>query len=383
MFNLKKQIRTLYIAGILGNLSITGAWVVILSARGFSLVQIGFAETIFHITSLICEIPSGMLADVYGRKKMLVISRIMAILGDIIMFLSTDFFLVCLSMPFHALSFNFASGSGDALAYDSMKLCGAEKGYEKYSSNQSIIYRVGSGISTLLAGLALFLGYKKAYLISAVMGVITLIVNCMLVEVRCDDKNKSDNDETASMILERKDKENKVTTLAMVKKLGLFFADSIKFLFHNPYATRLMFLNSFVGAVDILLLFFLQSKLKTAGISNTLLGPSLLVMELGGVIGARLILKAKKVRYGVIFAICTAGVLAGILLEHTAIIPLMVLGGFISSMSDDAIQIRTDAKLQDIFPSEQRATLISISSFTFSVIMIVLSPLAGFFFEKW
>jgi len=212
MFNLKKQIRTLYIAGILSNLSITGAWVVILSARGFSLVQIGFAETIFHITSLICEIPSGMLADVYGRKKMLVISRIMAILGDLVMFLSTDFFLVCLSMPFHALSFNFASGSGDALAYDSMKLCGAEKGYEKYSSNQSIIYRVGSGVSTLLAGLALYLGYKKAYLISAVMGVITLIFNCMLVEVRCDDKNKSDNDETASMILEKKDTEGKVTT---------------------------------------------------------------------------------------------------------------------------------------------------------------------------
>ena len=38
-FKLKKQIRTLYITGILGNLSITGAWVVILAARGFSLVQ--------------------------------------------------------------------------------------------------------------------------------------------------------------------------------------------------------------------------------------------------------------------------------------------------------------------------------------------------------
>ena len=385
MFNLKKQIRTLYITGILGNLSITGAWVVILSARGFSLVQIGFAETIFHITSLICEIPSGMLADVYGRKKMLVISRIMAVLGDLVMFLSTDFFLVCLSMPFHALSYNLASGSGDALAYDSMKVCGAENGYEKYSSNQSIIYRIGSGISTLLAGFALYLGYRKAYLISAVMGVIALVFNCMLVEVRCDEKNAADIGKAASMSLENKDraKDVKVTVLAMAKSLGRFFADSIRFLFHNPYATRLMFLNSFVGAVDVLLLFFLQSKLKSAGISNTLLGPALLVMELGGVLGARMILRVKKVRYGIIFVLCAAGVLAGVLLEHTALIPLMVLGGFISSMSDDAIQIRTDAKLQDIFPSEQRATLISISSFTFSVIMIILSPLAGFFFERW
>jgi len=39
--------------------------------------------------------------------------------------------------------------------------------------------------------------------------------------------------------------------------------------------------------------------------------------------------------------------------------------------------------LQDMFPSEQRATLTSIESFSFSVIMIVLSPLAGFFFTFW
>jgi len=61
----------------------------------------------------------------------------------------------------------------------------------------------------------------------------------------------------------------------------------------------------------------------------------------------------------------------------------MVLGGFISAMADDALQVRTDAKLQEMFPSEQRATLISMGSFTFSVIMIVLSPLAGYFFSIW
>ena len=65
------------------------------------------------------------------------------------------------------------------------------------------------------------------------------------------------------------------------------------------------------------------------------------------------------------------------------IVALMVLGGFISSMADDAIQIRTDARLQDMFPSRQRATLISVSSFTFSVVMIILSPLAGYFFTVW
>ncbi len=362
MFNLRKQIRTLYITGVLGNLSLTGAWVVILAARGFSLVQIGFAETVFHITSLICEIPSGMLADMYGRKKMLVLGNLMAVTGDLVMFLSEDFGLVLLSMPFHAMAYNFASGSGEALAYDSMKMEGKQEGYEKYVSNQSIIYRIASGISTLAAGLALYLGYRKSYLISALMGCITLGFTLTLFEI--------------------KGKEER-THSSLLKEIISFFVDSIKFLYHNSKAAKLMFLNSFVGAVDILLLFFLQSKLRDAGLSNWILGPALFIMELGGIVGAKLILKAKKVRYVIVFSVCTIGVLAGVMLEHTGMAVLMVIGGFISAMSDDAIQIRTDAKLADMFPSEQRATLISISSFTFSVIMIVLSPLAGYFFSIW
>lgn len=161
MFNLRRQLRLLYTTGVLGNLSITGAWVVIMASRGFSLVQIGFAETIFHITSLLMEIPSGMLADVYGRKRMLALGNIMAVSGDIITAISGNFAVACLAMPFHAMAYNFASGSGEALAYDSMKSEGKEEHYEKYSSNQSVIYRVANGISTLCAGVALWLGYRK------------------------------------------------------------------------------------------------------------------------------------------------------------------------------------------------------------------------------
>ncbi len=59
------------------------------------------------------------------------------------------------------------------------------------------------------------------------------------------------------------------------------------------------------------------------------------------------------------------------------------MGGFIADIGDDALQVRTYAILQDMFPFEQRATLTFIESFSFSVIMIVRSPLAGFFFTYW
>jgi len=366
MLKIKKQINLLYITSMLGNLSVTGAWVAILAARGFSLVEIGFAETVFHITSLICEIPSGILADIYGRKKMLLVSQMMAIIGNTIMVFSNGIGMVCLSFVFHALMYNFASGSGDALAYDSLKSVKQEKRYEKYFSNQMIIYRVGTAISTLCAGVALFMGYRLAYVISALWHVPILILTGALVEVRVEALDKEYPD-----------------VKRIIRELLKYFADSIRFLKDNLKATKLMFANSFVGAMDILLLFFLQAKLTSAGIDNRALGIALFIMEMGGIVGSKLILKAKKARYASIFITCSIGVAAGICLEHTGWIPLMVLGGFLSAMADDALQIRTDAKLQDMFPSEQRATLISMGSFTFSVIMIVLSPLAGYFFSIW
>lgn len=376
MFNIKKQINILYITSILGNLSITGAWIAILAARGFSLVQIGFAETVFHITSLIFEIPSGLLADLYGRKRMLIVSNIAAVMAGIIMVLSGEFWIVCASIAVYALSYNFSSGSGDALAYDSLKSVHQQDTYEAYSANQLIIYRAGNAVSTLCAGMALFMGYKLAYILSALMNLITLLITFGLKEVKIG---------TGAERVEMKEEtDGGIQVLVRILKGILkYFGDSILFLKNNSIAAKLMFSNSLVGAVDILLLFFLQAKLISAGISSRGLGIALFTMELGGIVGAKLIRRVKKLGYRHIFIICALGVLAGVWLEHTGIILAMTLGGFISAMSDDALQVRTDVRLQDIFPSEQRATLISISSFTFSVIMIVLSPLAGYFFSMW
>ena len=74
MFQINRQLSKLYSSSALGSLSLTGAWVAILSARGYTLMEIGIAETVFHITSILFEIPSGALADVFGRKKMLIVS---------------------------------------------------------------------------------------------------------------------------------------------------------------------------------------------------------------------------------------------------------------------------------------------------------------------
>ena len=362
MLNIEKQIRKLYASSVMGNLSLTGAWVAILAARGYNLVDIGIAETVFHITSLIFEIPSGVLADVFGRKKMLIVSSIMRMIGNIIMILSDNLFTVCLSIAFHALSYNFSSGTGDALAYDSLKAANAESRFERFESDQLVIYRLCSGISTLCAGFALFIGHRLAYGTDLITGVIQIAVLMSLSEMYAPAPEQSGS---------------------IAARLAICLKESFTFMKSAKRAMKLMIVNSLIGAADTLLLFFLQAKLPERGIPHRLLGAALLFMEIGGIIGSKLITKLPKLSYRCVFCISSVMVLAGIVAEHSPMYAVMALGGFIAAVADDALQVRTNVLLQDMFPSEQRATLTSLESFTFSVIMIVLSPLAGFAFTYW
>ena len=363
MFQIKKQIERLYLSSVLGNLSLTGAWVALLAARGYSLMEIGIAETVFHITSLAFELPSGVFADVFGRKKMLIASSVMRIIGNLIMVASCNLPMVCASIAFQALSYNFASGSGDALAYDSLKLAGEEQYFEKYASNQLILCRLCGGASTLCAGLALFIGHRLAYSVDVLLSVLQIRVLASLREAggRTDGRN----------------------TDGILRELADCFCGSFAFLKDARRAIGLMFCNSLVGAADTLLLFFLQAKLPMASMPNWALGMALLFMELGGILGSRLILKCERVRYSRIFFFIALLVSAGVCLEHSGSYLVMTAGGFLAALGDDALQVRTNTILQDMFSSKQRATLISVESFIFSVIMVVLSPLAGALFSRW
>lgn len=55
----------------------------------------------------------------------------------------------------------------------------------------------------------------------------------------------------------------------------------------------------------------------------------------------------------------------------------MICGGFVGAFADDFLEVRTDVLINEMISSDQRATLISVNSFIFSIVMIVLSTWMG------
>src|SRR5689334_20314751 len=120
--SLNRNISISYIYSFLIQLNVTSAiWVLYLALKGMSLVEIGLIESIYHITSLLFELPTGAIADIYGKRFTLILGRILQIISSILMITASSFLGFTVAFIFCAAAKNLNSGSAEALIYDSLK----------------------------------------------------------------------------------------------------------------------------------------------------------------------------------------------------------------------------------------------------------------------
>ena len=169
---LRRQLRGIYTYQFVSCLDIVGAvWVALLAARGYSLWQIGLAEGVHHIVGLMVEVPSGMAADLLGRKRTLALSGVMAAISGLTMALERGFGFVLVSMAFAALSYNLISGTMEALTYDS--LCEADRTdlYPTVQTRCAWLLSAGSFAGRAASALTALLSFTKFYLLDMALGI--------------------------------------------------------------------------------------------------------------------------------------------------------------------------------------------------------------------
>lgn len=231
-----------------------------------------------------------------------------------------------------------------------------------------MLYRVNNSTATLCAGFALAVGYKIAYMMDVTVGLVALYFACRLMEV-------------PACQVENKDIPNDVLTKeTLCVRIYHCIKESVLFIKNNRRARVIIFLNALIGAVATLMLFFLRAKFPLVGLPNLLLGPALFLMGLGAALDSKLVSAFSHKKYVNILAFSTFGIALAMISMFTGNPYVMCVGGFVASFSDDFLEVRTDIVLNHMIPSEQRATLVSICSFTFSIVMFFLSPIMGWLF---
>ena len=364
--NIKKQLRKLYLYELISGFQIVDAvWVVFLLQRGFSIAQVGIAEGVFHVVSMCCEIPSGMVADLIGRKRTLVLSGLVSAAGSLCMILTNAFPMILVAMGLNALSYNLVSGSREALTYDSLLEAGAQEEYLRVSAIQEKLYLFVFAAANLFSVVTVSLGYEKGYLISMVQGICCSIVAFRIWEPGRENTKQHEKNRNWTRILRK------------------HVIESGKFFVTHGFAARRMLISGVAAAGYYIVFMLLQQHLVEQGLQAKWIGIPLLLISFGGMAGASLGEKTGKVQ--IKFLLLAGGVLAGVLIVFSGMpaLPGCVLAAAFAHGISEMLAIRIGDENQKVFSSEVRATMVSVESMVYSVVMVVLSPVVGWLSEKF
>jgi MFS family permease len=117
----------------------TPVWVVFLQERGLTLGQLGLLDAIAWLLIAAAEVPTGVVADTWGRKTSLLIGA--AFHGISVLGLLTDVlspvFLICYVM--WGLSMTFWSGANVALVFDSLRPDGLEATFVRVDERWALV----------------------------------------------------------------------------------------------------------------------------------------------------------------------------------------------------------------------------------------------------
>lgn len=361
--NIKRQLRRLNAFGFSACLRIPDAvWVVLLAARGFSLWEIGLAEGIFHIVSLFCEIPSGMAADLMGRRRSLAAAGVCGIVSALLMACSTNFFGVCLSMVFSALSCNLISGSDEALLYDSLLQEGKQDNYLSVSARYTQMQNLGSMFSNAASLLASVLSYVGFYLLDAAVCLVRALTALSLTE---------------PTVTETQALRQKHPFRNLGKRFREHVAEVADFLHTYPRAAGWMLADGLVTLPSYLTLMFLQERLSELGLSAMWLGFPVMGISLSRMAGVAIGERMNPKELRILYAGCGLLVGTGTIAAGAAPILPAVLGAMGAAGSMDAWMLHLQKYLNGLFPSDRRATLVSVNMMAYSLLMIFASPLVG------
>src|SRR3954453_8653559 len=77
---------------------ISAIWIIFLRDRGFSLTEIGLAESGFHLAPVLLELPSGSFADLVGRRWSMIAGALLVALSTSLLWSAHSLPIVMLAM---------------------------------------------------------------------------------------------------------------------------------------------------------------------------------------------------------------------------------------------------------------------------------------------
>ena len=155
--------------GFLKNLRLFEPFILLFfKAAGLSYTEIGILYAIKEVSIYILEIPTGVYADAFGRRRSMLMSMVSYIIAFFIFFSFSSFWLFAVAMVLYALGDAYRTGTHKAMILEYLKIRNiSHKKVEYYGATRSYS-QLGSATNALLAGLVVFYtgNYRDIFIIT-------------------------------------------------------------------------------------------------------------------------------------------------------------------------------------------------------------------------
>lgn len=166
--------------GFLKNLRFFEPYLIIyLTISGLSLFYVGLLISIREIVIYVFEIPSGVIADMYGKKVELIMCFVFYILSFFIFFIATSFWMFAIAMTLFGLGEAFRSGTHKAMIMSFLDHNNIKATKTKIYGQTRAMSLIGSMVMSLVA--IVFVIYLPEIKYLFLVSIIPYLIDMLLI----------------------------------------------------------------------------------------------------------------------------------------------------------------------------------------------------------
>jgi len=148
----------------------------------FTALNVAIILAVRTFCGVLFEIPLGAFADLFGRRKTLILSGLVSIIALIFLSIGGSMFIFILYAILLALSRSLLNGTDTALLFDSLKIMRKETNFQKIVSINNGAWQTGAAIGSIVGGVLAAVSLRLPVFYTFIPFTLAFIVAFFIIE---------------------------------------------------------------------------------------------------------------------------------------------------------------------------------------------------------
>jgi predicted MFS family arabinose efflux permease len=150
--------------------------------RGLDFTQIALLNSVYALTAILCEVPTGVLADRFGRRRAMIAGALLMAVGCLVDFRGASFWAFAVGEGLLALGLTLSSGADSAYLYDLLRDAGRLDRYRALEGRATAGKLIGAAAALVVGGLVGRHHLADTYAVSAFVCLFAALIAALLGE---------------------------------------------------------------------------------------------------------------------------------------------------------------------------------------------------------